>query len=226
MQKLLLALVCLSITTISSHAQILVNYNFGADLNPSTMAANASGSAITATWTNNMANAWGRSGTAQNLFVRSDATPASFDSTKYFEFTITPNSGYQFDLTQLSFNYGAQRENDVPFYNTTIVLRSSVDTFGSDIVSNPDPIFASSNVNSNTTPNSATLDLTGASFQNLTTATTFRIYVFDNSNTNQNITRLDDIEITGSVSVIPEPSTIALLLAGTIMLVALRHRFA
>jgi hypothetical protein len=223
MQRVFLALVCLSITTISSHAQVLVNYNFATDLNPSTTATNSTASAITATYTNPGSD-WGRSPSFFNLFVRSPQTPATFDSTSYFQFTITPDSGYQFDLTQLSFNYGVQYGGSGPAYQSTFVVRSSVDSFASDIVSVPSSISLTTTSTNTNTPNSATFDLTGALFQNLTAATTFRIYIFDNSSATANISRLDNIQVDGSIALIPEPSSIALLLAGGIIVVALRRR--
>jgi hypothetical protein len=65
---------------------------------------------------------------------------------------------------------------------------------------------------------SATLDLSGAAFQNITTATTFRIYGWDNISTSGNL-RVDDVQLNGTVA--PEPST---ALLGSLGVLALLRR--
>jgi exo-beta-1,3-glucanase (GH17 family) len=64
----------------------------------------------------------------------------------------------------------------------------------------------------------------GSAFQNLTSASTvtFRIYGFDNSDSNDQIPRVDNIQVTGSA--VPEPSTYVLLGVAMLGLVAFRRR--
>ncbi|WP_346881926.1 T9SS type A sorting domain-containing protein [uncultured Algibacter sp.] len=85
-------------------------------------------------------------------------TPA-LDPTAYFEFTITPDSGFEIDFT--SFEYTSQRSNASI---SNFAFRSSVDGFTSDIGT---PTF-----------NGTTIDLSAAAYQNITSAITFRFYAW------------------------------------------------
>ncbi|MBK8623908.1 MAG: T9SS type A sorting domain-containing protein [Saprospiraceae bacterium] len=81
----------------------------------------------------------------------------SFDADAYFYFTLTPNSGSSLNL--ISFVYTGQASGTGP---TSFQFSSSIDGFSSSIGS----------------PNGAgtTIDLSGTSFQNITSEITFRIY--------------------------------------------------
>lgn len=82
---------------------------------------------------------------------------AGIDLTAYFEFTLTPDPGCEIDFT--SFVYTGQASGTGP---TSFAFRSSVDGFVANIG----------------TPNAAgtTINLSGAAYQNITTAITFRFY--------------------------------------------------
>lgn len=82
---------------------------------------------------------------------------AAIDATAYFEFTLTPNAGFEIDLT--SFVYTAQASGTGP---TTFAFRSSVDGFTADI--------------GTPTVSGTTISLTGAAYQNINTTITFRFY--------------------------------------------------
>lgn len=84
---------------------------------------------------------------------------ASIDLTAYFEFTLTPNAGYEIDFS--SFVYTSQRSNTSI---TGFAFRSSVNGFTTNIGS--------------PTSNGTTIDLTGAAYQNITSAITFRFYAW------------------------------------------------
>ncbi|TAG99939.1 MAG: T9SS C-terminal target domain-containing protein [Sphingobacteriales bacterium] len=78
-------------------------------------------------------------------------------TTDYIEFVLTPNSTFKINLTSLI--YTATVSPNGP---SSLVLRSSVDAFGSDI--------------STLNPTGQTVSLSAAAFQNRTAAITFRIY--------------------------------------------------
>lgn len=84
-------------------------------------------------------------------------TGASIDLNDYFYFTITPSSGYKVDLT--NFVYTGQASGSGP---SSFAVRSSIDGYASNIGS--------------PTVSGTTIDLSGASYQNLTSAVTFRLY--------------------------------------------------
>ncbi len=82
------------------------------------------------------------------------------DLDDYFEFTLTPSSGYQLDF--LNFMYsGTSSSPDGP---TAFAFRSSIDGFTVDIPT------------ANAT--GSTIDLSGASYQGITPAITFRFYAW------------------------------------------------
>ena len=81
----------------------------------------------------------------------------SMDMNKYFEFTLTPNSGYEIDFT--SFVYTGQASGTGP---SSFAFRSSIDGFASNIGS--------------PSATGTTINLSGAAYQNSTTPITFRLY--------------------------------------------------
>ncbi|MFA6287064.1 MAG: hypothetical protein WC661_06715 [Opitutaceae bacterium] len=132
---------------------------------------------------------------------------------RYFQFTITPDSGNQVALSALSFNYGAiTASGSFPQAGAPITVafevRSSVDNFTTSIGS----VSASFNQSENNVTGLYTINLTSISgYSLLTTATTFRIYAYFSSGTPgySDSSRLDNVSLTGTVSAIPEPSAYA-----------------
>jgi hypothetical protein len=99
----------------------------------------------------------GLTGASTNDIYNASAwSTGAIDLTDYFEFTLTPNTGYQINLS--SFVYNAQVSSGTP----TINFRSSVDGYTTNIGS--------------ATASGTTISLSGASYQNLTGPITFRMY--------------------------------------------------
>jgi hypothetical protein len=94
---------------------------------------------------------------ASNRYNATGWNSATLDVNDYFEFTLTPNSGYQINL--LSFVYTGQASGSGA---TAVAFRSSVDAFASNIGA--------------LTITGTTISLAGASYQGLSSAITFRIY--------------------------------------------------
>ena len=145
----------------------------------------------------------------------------------YFTFTVTPDVGKKLNLTTLSFFYGDDRADAAPTV-LNFGLYTSVDSYAAQVGSTLS--WSPSDTTAGSPPyfslvaggsQYATLDLSGAAFQNLTTATTFRIYGWDNISTSGNL-RVDDVQLNGTV--VPEPG--AALLGGLGMLALLRRRRA
>ena len=82
---------------------------------------------------------------------------SSIDLTQYFEFTLTPKSGYKIDFT--SFVYTGQASGSGP---TSFSFRSSLDGY-----------IANVGV---PTASGSTISLSGTAFQNITASVTFRLY--------------------------------------------------
>lgn len=83
----------------------------------------------------------------------------SLNTDDYFEFTLTPNSPYNIDFT--SFVYTGQRSGTGP---VSFAFRSSRDGFSTNIGA--------------ATATGATISLTSANYQNITSAITFRLYAW------------------------------------------------
>jgi hypothetical protein len=94
---------------------------------------------------------------ASNRYNATGWNSPTLDSNKYFEFTLTPNSGFQINFS--SFVYNGQASGTGA---TTTAFRSSLDAFTSDIGT------ASST--------GTTISLALPSYQNITSTITFRIY--------------------------------------------------
>lgn len=89
-------------------------------------------------------------------------TNAAIDANDYFTFTLTPNSGYKINFESLVF--GLQRSSTGP---ATFSVRSSLDNYATSIQT----IAASG-----TSVATKTTALSSATYQNITTAITFRVY--------------------------------------------------
>jgi hypothetical protein len=99
----------------------------------------------------------GLTGASTNDIYNASAwSTGAIDLADYFEFTLTPNTGYQINLS--SFVYTAQVSSGTP----TINFRSSADGY-------------TANIGSATTTGT-TISLSGAAYQNLTGPITFRMY--------------------------------------------------
>ena len=92
-----------------------------------------------------------------NRYNANSWNTGALDATAYFTFTLTPNPGGFINLT--SFVYTSQASGTGP---TSFRFRSSLDGFAADIAS---PIATG-----------ATIDLSGATYQNLGSAIEFRLY--------------------------------------------------
>lgn len=111
---------------------------------------------------------------------------AGIDLNDYFSFTLTPATGFEIDLN--SFVYTGQASGTGP---NNFAFRSSLDSFASNLG----------------TPNvgGTTISLSGASFQNLTNAISFRFYAWGGTGGTFSI---NSFAYTGAVSaVIPAGST-------------------
>lgn len=99
-----------------------------------------------------------------NEFTQPDLANAVLNN-DYFEFTITPETGYPISITELFFNY--ERSPTGPKLGT---LRSSIDGYNADIET-----FINLAMN-----DSKTIDLSNAGITNQTSTIAFRLYLYGN----------------------------------------------
>ncbi|MBX3741997.1 MAG: hypothetical protein KF712_13455 [Akkermansiaceae bacterium] len=145
---------------------------------------------------------------------------ASIAANDYFSFRVSPASGFALSLTQLKFStafYSGGTFNLTGWY----FVRSSRDNYTTTIGGTS---FPETHVNSlNPTFNEHILDLSGVAYQDLTSDVTFRIYLYDNSNSETRWLAVDNVILEGTVTTIPETSGLAFLLPGLALLARKRR---
>jgi hypothetical protein len=127
--------------------------------------------------------------------ARTGALSTASSGSAYFEFTITPNNGYQVTMKELSF--GSRGTSTGP---QSVTLRSSADNYASDIFT------ATLLANSNWAlySNSAALN------EIIASARTYRIYGYNgtgSASANTANWRIDDLKLQGYVKSVPQLST-------------------
>ncbi|SHN22507.1 hypothetical protein SAMN05444387_4798, partial [Flavobacterium pectinovorum] len=122
-----------------------------------------------------------------------------FTSTKYIEFILTPNNGYKIDFISLQYTgqTGGGGSGTAP---SSFAVRSSVDNFTADI--------GSAVVGTNT------ISLLGASYQNIGTAITFRIYAWGGTNATKTYA-INDFTFNGTVCSSPITTGASICQGGT-----------
>lgn len=136
----------------------------------------------------------------------------------YITFTVTPDSGFELNLTSLTFK--AALRNDARGAEF-LGINSSVDGFTSADTITTDTIVTE--VNGGGVFQSFTISLAGAQFQNITSAVEFRIYLWGAGSTpGQSQTYFDKVVLNGAV--VPEPSSVLLLSLGLCSVLFRRNR--
>lgn len=211
--------------SVSSSAALLADYQFASG-------STASGDAEANSTASAMGNSAGFAAIYENLnaYGRSSVVDAAGSTADYFEFTVTPASGFKLNLTSLSFGtafYG----NQAPAGQASYFVRTSLDGFTSNIGSTftvdyqrttipadhpttpfPLPTFTDQNV--------ALDSLNPGNNQ----AVTFRIYITDTTTSPDRLTAIDNVQLNGELLAIPEPSAAVLMGLATAGLCCRRRR--
>lgn len=109
----------------------------------------------------------GNAGTGRYNTTGWATSGSSVNADEYFTFTLTPGTGYKINFT--GFEFTLQRSTTGP---TTFVVKSSLDNYTATIeTATPSGITAFAK----------TVSLSGAAFQNITSAITFRVYGYNAS---------------------------------------------
>ena len=181
-----LLLVALLMTTSLSWGQSIwtndINGNNPSDTNPFT-----DGDVKNANITVSGIGMTGLQANAGNNAYNAKAFPTSstINTGSYFSFTLTPNTTYAINFASLVFS--RQRSGTGPL---TWAIRSSADNYAANIGATFSP---------GTSNGSETISLTGAAFQNITTAITFRIYAW-NADAAGGTGRISDFTFNGTVT--------------------------
>jgi hypothetical protein len=189
----------------------LANWNFGTTAPGSAVAAGvASNIAVSALVSGNSfgyttllgttsaSNNSGASG-SYNAGVAANvgALDVGLTTNAYFEFTMTPNTGYYFSLTNISFGSRSTGTGPVAYS-----IRSSANGYASDLA-----LGSLSNASNWAAYSTTGLNLTSA----VQTAVTFRIYGYNGTGSPGSGSinwRIDDLKLTGNVIIAATPPTL------------------
>ncbi len=208
MKKLLIVVLVCMVCSVSANADVIAEYDFGADLAATTVGANVTvsdigfGSGITAGDAARSATAGGC------LYARCSTTgigdlAGAITDVDYVTFTIDVDAGYVMDLTSMTLEQGYT--NNTGFFPKFVAvdLLTSVDGFTADdgVYYHQNDIPTPSTGGTTVFYDSLSIsELSGAEFQGLTGSVEFRFYLTDDTNSRDIIHRLDDIVLNGTVS--------------------------
>lgn len=216
----------------------------GSAITPGTQIA-TSGTNFTTAYSTEGAASFVASGTS--IYAGSANTETAFGVAAtngiYLEFTLTPDAGKKLNMVNLSVDVargaGASNIDRLRFAVTSSVAghayanRLTISTENAtDFASIPHILESAKGNAIQVAPlglnqawgngDNTIIDLSGLSFQNISSATTFRLYAFSTVSDNSHDIRLDNIFLNGSV--IPEPGTFALLMVGLAGVMLRRRR--
>jgi hypothetical protein len=203
----LLATGALSIAPVA-HGAIIASYDFTSDSNSTVTEPNSGALAFAYS-----SSETGRS-SAGNAFVRARATGVNQDAAladeDFVSFTVNALSGYQLNLLTLTFDFGGSSGSA---YISSMLVQSSVGGFGD---GNPILFEESHSVPSSAASGSFdagnSINLSAAQFQGLSTVTfQFRFYdTVTSTTTLTEVNRLDNVVLEGTVTAVPEPTSLAM----------------
>ncbi|MBM3833589.1 MAG: hypothetical protein FJ403_10030 [Verrucomicrobia bacterium] len=143
--------------------------------------------------------------------AKSWTTGSAIGSDDYYAFSITPNSGAHLTLTSLVMD---ERRSSSGIRNWSV--RSSLDSFASDLAS-----FSVPDNDDTRTGQSTAL---GSAFQNLTASVEFRVYAFS-AESGTGTWRIDNVVLNGTLTSTPEPHEYAAVAGVALLGFAAYRRF-
>jgi hypothetical protein len=238
-----LSLAAVLIASVASAQSFSVTYDF------SLVAANVGGAtdptappvatgvtfgSFSATGLSANPNAGGRFSFTTNALggIPSDNNFANFTGSlnpaKYFEVTVTPQAGFTLDLDSIAFTI--QRSGTgIRSY----AVRSDLDGFAANLPASINPANANLSVgagnefqwvfDANTSAQNGSLITLGSGFDALSSAVTFRFYGW-NADSDGGTFSVDNVNLSGAVVAVPEPTALAILGLGGMALLLRRRR--
>jgi hypothetical protein len=146
----------------------------------------------------------------------------SVEHNDYYTFTLTPDAGTALNLSRFTAMVGGQSLGGASSlasdaFTAYFFLRSSLDGYTSNLAVAEQTISARAAGAGSTSlvPTALTADL-GSDFSSMGSSISFRIYTYVVTTTTSfdQVVRMDDFTVLGSVSAIPEPANLSLVLGG------------
>lgn len=205
---LMLTFMITALFTMVTNAAVIVRYEFNVSgsFAPTTMVSEVTASNLLKGA--GLAPAYWSSGTiAANSNAISDSLATAVSAGDYLEIQITPSVNKKMTLTSFSFDYAATAGAGINYF-ANFYGRSSVEGFTVNMASTawPKLVNATNTLNVNVPLGAAYADLTGV--------TSFRIYITDRTffDGSSHQSRVDNIQVEGLVSDVPEPTALSLAL--------------
>lgn len=216
MKRILLGVALVMIGAMQTNADILANYNFtgsvrtSSDSDSNSVATDLTdGAGVSPVYDTTNGNPT-PSIAIVSTSIDGSTNAAAVTANDYVSFTITPAIGFSMNLTTLTFDY-ANYSTDGTFPAESFFVRSSTNSFASNIGSTQStPASAASFT-------TASISLSAAAFQNVTSTIEFRIYFQDGTSDVDRGALLDNVVLNGTVAAIPEPSTSMLMGLGLLL---------
>ncbi len=139
-----------------------------------------------------------------------EAASVALANGQFVKFVVTADPGYELDLSGLTYKHA--RSNSAP---RVVTVYASTDGFATSSIIDTD-----GNNNSSTLEQRSVI-LTGSPWQNLSQIEIR--FVFHDDNSSPGVARYDDFILSGEVSLIPEPASLALLGLGGLCLLGGRR---
>lgn len=128
--------------------------------------------------------------------ARSWSTNSTIDLTDYYRFSITPNAGFQLNLTSLELD---ERRSGTGIRRWSV--RSNLDNFASDLSPSP---FSVPDSTATRTEQNTPLGVTN--FSRLRAEVEFRIYGYQ-AERSTGTWRIDNVKLAGQITLVPEPDS-------------------
>lgn len=212
LRKLALSALSMALPVLGMNAATVAYYNFdstfaSSDSEPNSIASDVTSgggfSPSTPVFSNTAVS--GQSLAPQGIIGQNETEAINGDY--YLEFTVTPDSGFELDLSNLSVYL--QRSSDGSASDWFV--RSSLDGYSSNIDSvQPTQDFELYDI-----------DLSAAAYQNITSGVTFRLYAYGGNPSGSSASlRHDNLSLSGEVTSIPEPAAIGFFIGGMALALA------
>lgn len=230
--KLCIAVVALACIANAASASVIANWNFTAgNLNPAATDSNVTVTPIAVNSSVLLNNSGAASknwtGGANTVFAAYPAAACTSEAATvsaggYFSFTLTPAAGQTLNLSDLQFDVANGANSGAGLYRG-YVLRSSLDNYATDLAA-ADPTGIPTTYVEGATMQHITADLSGASFQGLTSGTpvTFRFYAWLTNASGARAVDFDNITVNGGL--VPEPASLAMLVLGGLGVLVRRRK--